>query len=163
MIAFFAWRSARESERQLQAKLSAALADADNLRIMLDVQQERTRELEQILSLAGKPGTRVARLAGQASAPSPSGVVFWDIRQGICLVIGLFPAEPEGKIYQLWFLTPAEKIPAGRLKIDPTGRSFTPAPIPPGIAGVAGVAVSVEPDNGSAIPTLPYYATARIE
>jgi hypothetical protein len=102
-------------------------------------------------------------VAGQASAPSPSGAAFWDIQQGVCLVIGLFPPEPEGKIYQLWFLTPTERIPAGRLKIDPTGRTFTPAAIPRGIVGVTSVAVTVEPDNGSKIPTLPYYATARIE
>ena len=163
MTAVFAWRSAREAERQLQVKLSAAQADAENLRIMLDVQQGRTGELEQILSMAGKPGTRVARLAGHGAIPSPSGAVFWDTSQGLCLAIGIFPPEPEGKIYQVWFISPTQKSPAGSLKIDPTGRTFTIVPIPRGITGVTEFAVTVEPDNGSGIPTLPYYATARFE
>jgi anti-sigma-K factor RskA len=139
------------------------MADADNLRIMLDVQQGRAAELEQVLSMAGKPGVRLTRIAGPAAAPSPSGAVFWDAQQGVCLVIGLFPPEPEGKIYQLWFLKASEKIPGGALKIDPTGRVFSSSPIPRGIAGITTLAVTVEPASGSSTPTLPYYATARIE
>jgi anti-sigma-K factor RskA len=163
LIAFYAWRSAWEAKNQLQAKLSAASADAENLRIMLDVQKGRTGELEQILATAGKPGIRIVRLAGQAAAPSASGVLLWDDQQKQCLAFGYFSPAPEGSVYQLWFITPKEKIPAGLLKVDPTGRVFSATSIPPEITGITAVAVTVEPDGGARIPTMPFYATGPLD
>jgi anti-sigma-K factor RskA len=163
LAALIAWRSARESENQLRKTLSSALAEAENLRILLDVQQEKTGQLEQILTMAGRPGVRLARLAGQGAAPEASAAILWDSQQMRCLVFGHFPPEPEGKVYQVWYLTPAAKIPGGILKRNPTGRVFAATPIAPNAAGATAVAVTAEAGSGSQTPTMPYYAAGRIE
>lgn len=163
LAAVFAWRSARRSENQLRQKLSSASAEAENLRILLDVQEEKTEQLEQILTTAGRPGVRVARLAGQAAAPESSAAVLLDPQQMRCLVFGYFPPEPEGKAYQIWFLTPKEKIPGGILKRNPTGRVFAAMPIAPNAAGATAVVVTAEAGGGSPTPTMPYYAAGRID
>jgi len=162
LLAFASWRAVRKENLQLARRLSAAEAEAENLRILLDVQNGRVEELNQIMTMIRNPATRIARLAGQPISPAISGAILWNGDQKLCLTIGYFPLEPEGKIYQLWFLTPTEKIPAGKLKVDPTGRTFTTVDIPPTILSPVEIAVTLEPDNGSAIPTMPIYATARI-
>jgi len=159
-LAFFAYRSAQNANVQLQASASSAQADAKNLQMLLDIQKERVGELERIFTIASKPDARILHLAGQAPAPSASGAILWDTHQNQCLIFGTFPLPPEGKAYQLWFLTPTAKIAAGLLKPDPVGRFYTLAPVPRDVSSLA-VAVTLEPDNGSQIPTMPYVAIGR--
>jgi anti-sigma-K factor RskA len=161
LLALYAWKSSKDANAQLAAKLSASQADADDLRTLLAIQRERNGEFEQIMSILGKPGTRVLVLAGQPVTPSLSGAIFWDTERNLCLTIGNFPPAPEGKIYELWFVTPAAKTPAGSLKPNPTGRVFAALNVPLEITNLAGAIVTLEPDNGSQIPTIPFCAIGR--
>ncbi len=148
IFAYYSWRTVRNENAQLKRKLSTAESEARDLEILYDNQKKRAGDLEQILTLAGKPGTAMARLWGQPIAPDASGAVFWDMEGNRCLILGYFPRKPEGKIYQLWFITRTEKIPVEPLEV---------------LSRPVEIAVTLEPDNGSKIPTLPIYATARIE
>ncbi len=163
ILAIFLWKSANDTNIQLQARAAAAAADADNLRIRLDIQKSKVDDLEQVLTIVGKPGARIARLVGQAVAPSSSGAVFWDKEQRQCLIVGSFPAAPQGKAYQLWFVTPAARVSAGFIKVETSGHAFTTISIPGNAADAAVVLVTLEPDNGSQIPTTPYYAIGRFD
>jgi anti-sigma-K factor RskA len=163
ILAFYSWKSAKETNSQLEARVSAALADADNLRILLDIQKEKAGDLERILAVAGKHGARIARLVGQAAAPTSSGAVLWDPEQSQCLLFGFFPPEPEGKVYELWFVTPTARVPVGLIKTDPTGRTLARMPVPKNAADAAAIVVTLEPDNGSQIPTTPFCAVGRID
>ena len=164
ILAIFLWKSAKDTNIQLQARASAAEADADNLRIRLDIQKSKVDDLEQILAIVGKPGARIARLVGQAVAPSSSGAVFWDKEQRQCLIVGSFPPAPQGKAYQLWFVTPpTARVSAGFIKVETSGRAFTTISIPGNAADAAVVLVTLEPDNGSQMPTTPYYAIGRFD
>jgi anti-sigma-K factor RskA len=163
LLAYYALKTEKEANVQLRAKVSAANADSDTLRILLDVQRGRAKELEQIFTIAGKPESRVVRLAGQESAPAASGAILWDAPEGKFVALGFLPPEPEGKKFQLWFITPTIKSPAGFLKPDPTGRFFLSEPIPRNAADATAAVVTLEPDNGSQIPTTPFCAVARIQ
>jgi anti-sigma-K factor RskA len=160
LLAFYAYRSAQNVNTELHAKASAAQSDVKDLQVMLDIQKGRVGELESLFSVVSKPDSRILHLAGQDPVSSASGAILWDTHQNQCLIFGYFPLPPEGKAYQLWFLTPTTKIPAGLLKPDPIGRFYTRAAVPRDIPNLA-VAVTLEPDNGSQIPTMPFVAIGR--
>ena len=162
IMVFLSWRSSQGVNSDLRSQVSSAQADAENLRILLDMQKERLGNLDQILSISGRPAARIVRLAGQATSPSGWGAILLDAQKSQCLAFGNFPPLPEGKVYQLWFLTPTSRIPAGALKTDPTGRTFASLPLPQEMANVSAAAVTLEPDNGSRIPTMPFYAIGRM-
>jgi hypothetical protein len=159
--AVYLWKSAQESNGRLQARVSAARADAGDLQTRLDAEKAKAGDLEKILAGVSKPGARIARLAGQAAAPSFSAAILWDTEQKQCLILGILPPAPKGKAYQLWFVTPAAKVSAGLIKNDPAGRVFTTVGVPGNAADATAALVTLEPDNGSQIPTAPYYAVGR--
>jgi anti-sigma-K factor RskA len=162
IMIFLAWQSSDRTNAALKSQLSAAQADAENLRILMDVQKERVGTLDQILSISGRPAARIVRLAGQVTDTSGWGAILLDGRKNQCVTFGYFPPPPEGKVYQLWFITSMSKIPAGVLKTDPTGRTFANLPLPQDMTNVSAAAVTLEPDNGSQIPTMPFYAVGKV-
>jgi anti-sigma-K factor RskA len=162
VITLFSWKSSKQVNSDLKSQVSSAQNDAENLRILLDVQKDRVGDLDQILSISGRPAARIVRLAGQATDPSGWGAILFDAQKGQCVAFGHFPPLPEGKVYQLWFITPTSKIPAGILKTDPTGRTFASLPLPQEMVNVSAAGVTLEPDNGSQVPTMPFYAIGRI-
>ncbi len=163
LMAFYAWKSEQRANSRLQARAAAAQSDAENLRILMDVRNTRSGDLEQILAMSGKTGVRIARLAGQAPAPSAAGVILWDPQESRYLVFGHFPLTDEGMAYQIWLLTETTKISAGLLKVDPTGRAFTQGGIQSQVSGITGAGVTVEPAQGSPTPTTRFHALGRFE
>jgi anti-sigma-K factor RskA len=163
ILATFAWKSAQKANGQLLSEASAARMDADNLRTLLDSQKGKPADLEQILAVAGLPGTRIARMVGQSIAPDASGAILWDLQQNQCLFFGLLPPAPPGKAYQLWINTPTEKVSAGMIKSTPTGRIFATTIPPQGIMNATALIITLEPESGSQTPTLPFYAVGRLD
>jgi anti-sigma-K factor RskA len=162
LLAGNAWRTAREMNVQLQAGVSAAQADADDLRAKLDIHKTGSGNLEQILSTVGRPGTRIARLVLQTASPASSAAIVWDTEKGNCLILGSFPPAPEGKNYQLWFFTLTAKVSAGSFRTDSANRVFVTVPVPREAVNAGAAVVTIEPDNGSQLPTSPYFAVGRI-
>jgi anti-sigma-K factor RskA len=161
LAAGYAWKSTRDLNVELQAKVSATQSDIEDLKTKLNDAKENSENLQRILSRAGTPGTRIARLVVQTASPTSSATVLWDTEKGDCLVLGKLPPAPEGKVYQLWFFTPASKVSAGPLKIGSNG--LVTIPVPRDAANASAAVVTLEPDNGSQIPTSPYYAVGRID
>jgi anti-sigma-K factor RskA len=157
----YAWKSSQDIAAQLEARLSSSQADLRDLQTKLEGQKEDSGNLDRVLTAIGKPGSRIARLAVQTTPPAFSAALFWDTEKGDCLLIGTFPPAPEGKVYQLWFFTAQAKVSAGPFRAGSTGLLTIPVPQEAANAGAA--IVTLEPDNGSQIPTSPYYAVGRIE
>jgi anti-sigma-K factor RskA len=162
LLAGNAWRNARDMSAQLQARVSADQADADDLRAKLDIQKTGSDNLEQVLSSVGRPGARIARLVVQTVSPTSSAAIVWDTERANCLILGSFPPAPEGKSYQLWFFTPTAKVSVGSFKTDSANRVFVTVSVPREAMNAGAAVVTLEPDNGSQIPTSPYFAIGRI-
>jgi anti-sigma-K factor RskA len=162
ILAAYEWKSVRDLNTQLQASAAAARTDAEDLRAKLDSHKTDLDNLEQILGSIEKPGVRIARLVGQTSSPSSSAAVIWDKDKGNCLILGSFPPAPAGKSYQLWFFTPMAKVPVGSFQSGSANRVFAALPVPGNAANASVAVVTLEPDNGSKIPSFPYYALGRI-
>lgn len=163
LVAAYAWQTAHEANGRLRAEASALRADAEGLTSELDGHKLSSANLEQVLSTVEKPGTRIARLAVQASPPTSSAAVVWDTETESCLILGNFPPAPEGKTYQLWLFAPMGRVPVGSLSVDTNGRVFANVPVPKDAANAGMAVVTLEPDNGSQIPTYPYYASGRVQ
>ncbi len=162
VFAIYAWKSEQKTSNELKAGLSATRSDLDNLQILLDSRQERADDFDQIMALAGKPGVRIARVAGQNTEPPASGAILCDPEKNQCLLFGYLPPAPEGRIYQIWFVTQVAKVPAAAvIKPKPTGSIYVKVPSPISVADAAAIFISLEPDNGSKIPTTPLCAIAR--
>ncbi len=163
IASWYLWKTSRDTNNQLQAKLAAARMDVEELEKQISSQIGKSAEMQQILSIVHKPEARIARLIGQAATPEFAGAILWDTKENECLAIGSFLPTPQGKVYQLWFFSAAAKIPVGLLQTSAGGRVFTTLRVPQEAAGATAVVVTLEPDNGSQFPTAPYCAAGRID
>lgn len=159
-LGFWAYYSQQSDNNRLKQEMASVKTDLGDLQTLYDIQKGRRGELEQIISTVSQPQTHILRLEGLAPAPTSSGEILWDVQQHKCLVFGFMPDAPQGKAYQLWFLTTSAKIPSGTLKPDPAGRIYDWFPVPEDITTMTMV-ITLEPAGGSRAPTLPYYAIGR--
>jgi Anti-sigma-K factor rskA len=162
---FTAWRTER---RSLQAAMdqdrSEASALEENARLKEQLSEEGlvSAELAQINSVLSAPQSRKILLAGQEPAPDSSASIYWDIQGNRWVVTADLPPAPEGKVYQLWFVTPEAKISAGLINPDKKGHAFKVIGFPPEITQLAAAAITLEPEGGSEQPTMPIYALGKV-
>ncbi|RNL65224.1 anti-sigma factor [Nocardioides marmoriginsengisoli] len=86
--------------------------------------------------------------------------VFHSAKQGKAVVVteGLPPA-PSGHVYQLWLRKASGMVPAGFI----TGTGEQTELFEGGLAGASGAGITIEPDGGSKVPTLPVVALVDFE
>jgi anti-sigma-K factor RskA len=159
----FLWKSSQDENRQLRARFDAERMESEELRKQIDEQKAKSTDLEALVAILHKPEARIARLIGQVATPHHAGAILWDTKASECLVLGTFDSTPQGKVYQLWFFSTTTKIPIGLIKTDATGRVFMTLAVPKEAEGATAAVVTLEPDNGSQIPTAPYCAAGRID
>lgn len=164
VYAFTMWRTER---RPLQAALepdkdvAAALKENARLKEQLNKESAKSMELAQINSVLSSPQWRIIPLEGHEPAPDSSARVYWDVEAKRWVVTADLPPAPEGKVYQVWFVTPKATISAGLLNPDNTGHGFTVAQLPSNVTQIDAAAITLEPEGGSAQPTMPIYAVGK--
>ena len=86
---------------------------------------------------------------------APGAKMFWDqLANRWTLITHDLPAVKQGRTYQLWLVTAkAEKISAGTFNTDARGRAVVQATYPLSEANLAAIAITEEPEGGSAQPT----------
>lgn len=127
----------------MRQQLASARSESDDLRA-------------QVGQLQGDP--KVIRLAGQAPAPGASAQIYWDVAKRNWVVAVSLPPPPEGKVYQLWFVKPDAQVSAGLIRPNDQGYGFAVINVPSDLEGLKAAAITLEPEGGSASPTLPIYA-----
>jgi len=163
---FISWRSERQSmlatldqERAQRYKYSD---ENDSLKNQINKETELSTELAQINAVLSAPPYKVIYLAGQGPAPEATARVYWDIRGHRWIVTANLPPAPQGKIYQLWFVTSAAKVSAGLIKPDKAGHGFAVLAYPSTLPHVQKTAITLEPDGGSPQPTSDIYALGNV-
>ena len=150
VLAIFAILLWRENVRQ-RDRLEALRADAART-------QAAVEEAKHLLALLTDPGAMHVTLAAAQARPQPAGKAIYMPRNGalVFMASNLAPLAP-AKTYELWLVPMhGEKpMPAGMFKPDPQGNAMVM--MPPLTAGVEArtFAVTIEPEGGSATPTLP--------
>lgn len=121
---------------------------------LTDVQTRLEREREE-RELLASPATFIKALDGTKELPAAKARFVFDPQTGQSLlyVTGL-PAPPQGKAYQIWFITdPKKPAPGKTFETDNNGRGVLREQIPAQYANAAVFAVTLEPENGSQSPT----------
>lgn len=143
--------------RSLEADLEAARAS-------LAASNAERQRFEQAFRFLEAPQTRQVRF-GQPQAAPPRGSVYVNPQMGVLLIAANLPRLNPGQAYEMWLIPPGANAvprPAGLFQAAETGATlhlFSGAVDP---AGIAVVAVTIEPAAGSPAPTsMPLFA-ARI-
>lgn len=108
---------------------------------------------EATLAFLRKPETRLLK-SGTEADQAPVAKVFVNGSQGVLLVAANLPAIPAGRTYAMWVVPKVGgPRPAGLFKPEEDGGAIHLRPGPVNLAEAAAIAVSVEPDGGSPLPT----------
>jgi hypothetical protein len=105
-------------------------------------------------TLRASANATVYQLLPTEDAPPNAHAQAWFSLQGSgVLSVANMPALEDGSVYQLWYITdsPTNPVPGGTFSVDGSGQGFML--IPADVDGVTSIAVSLEPQGGSASPT----------
>jgi len=118
-----------------------------------------TAKLQQALSILNDPATRDVTF-GEGEKPS-RGRVFVSPSKGVVFIGASLPRIDPGKTFELWVI-PAKgnPIPAGLFRSQPDATAVFVRPGP--VENAAAVAVTVEPDGGSAQPTTTPFIVTKL-
>ena len=139
----------RQSDR-----LSQRVAELQGQSAQQQAQLERAREV--VATLTSTDAMRVTLVAAQAP-PQPQGkAIYVRDRSSLVFLASNMPALPPQKVYELWLIpTNGAPIPAGVFKPDAHGSATViQPPLPAGVEAKA-FAITIEPEQGSATPTMP--------
>lgn len=156
------------------AVLASVLRDRETLRSSLQDQTTRiarmttagdsmrTALMTRDSIIAGLTGKDVAMMTLTSQATrSPMGHMFWDKRRNTwTLVAHDLPELKPGRTYQLWLMTPTQKISAGTF-MAPSGDAMMRATYALSPADLMAVAVTDEPMGGMPQPTGPMVMLAN--
>lgn len=146
LIAILLWRE----NVQLRRRLDYARIDAER-------SQQELQRAQQVAAMLTAPDTFRVTLAAPQAQPQPHGRAIYQRATGrlLFLASNLAPLPP-GKTYELWLLPrDGAPIPAGTFKPDARGEASVLDPPLPAGADAKGFAVTIEPEGGSATPTMP--------
>jgi anti-sigma-K factor RskA len=110
-------------------------------------------DARQTLAILNGPETRQVVFGKSAPAP-PQGRVLVSARHGVLLLASNLPAAPAGKTYELWVIPKGgSPKPSGLFQSDSSGAAMYLSKEPLDMSRTAAVAVTLEPESGSAAPT----------
>jgi anti-sigma-K factor RskA len=91
---------------------------------------------------------------GRGEPQPPRGNVFVNPRSGVLLIAANLPPAPAGRIYEMWVIPKGgAPRPAGLFQSDASGSAIHILPGPLDVAATNAIAVTLEPESGSAGPT----------
>ena len=112
-----------------------------------------TAEARRSLAILNEPETRQIAFGNGAPLP-PQGRVLVNAKHGVMLLASNLPQAPAGKTYELWVIPKGgSPRPSGLFQSDARGAAMYVSAGPVDVANLAAVAVTLEPEAGSAAPT----------
>ncbi len=146
LVAMFLGRQNSALREQIAGMQSEAARDQVELR----------RAHEIVSTLTASDAMRVTLVAAK-TPPQPQGkAIYVRDRSDLIFIASNMPAAPAKKAYELWLIpTSGAPIPAGVFKPDAHGSAtVVNPPLPAGVEARA-FAITIEPEAGSATPTMP--------
>jgi anti-sigma-K factor RskA len=139
---------------QQKSELEEDLAEAKSQ--LSSSQSELQRAKEVVATLTASDAMRVTLVAAK-TPPQPQGkAIYLKDRSSLIFLANNMPVLPAQKAYELWLIPKTgNPIPAGVFKPDAHGSAtVVNPPLPAGVEAKA-FAITVEPESGSATPTMP--------
>jgi anti-sigma-K factor RskA len=119
-------------------------------------------QAEELYDFLRQPATVGVKFGDSPAAP-PRGQVFLNRERGVLLLASNLPPMPEGKIFEMWLVPKggAAPVPAGLFKAEGgQGVHYRSGPVD--MSNLAAIAVTLEPETGSATPTPPILFAAAV-
>jgi anti-sigma-K factor RskA len=141
--------------RSMLALAAAALAVAASGGIAIDQYRERTvttRNSDQVAAVLAEPDVRTVH--GDVSGGGQATVVTSTRKDAAVVVLRGLQPLPSGRTYQLWLMDRTQAAHSVGL-VDNRATGQLTKVISGGVAGKVDFGVTVEPEGGSAKPTLP--------
>ena len=121
--------------------------------------REALARQREAIALMNSPGMKRMELAGTQTAQSARATFVYDRDTGRAMLMtnGL-PVAPAGMAYEVWFIPKGHSPMPGKVfKVDSSGQAMMMEQMPPEAMENAVVAITLEPEKGSASPTGPIY------
>lgn len=145
--------SLRQRLGVLEDQLHDTIARLNRSEQQLAVATRAATGIQTRLAVLTAPDLKQVTLAGQPPAPAAAGRAFWSRSRGLVFAASDLPMLPAGRTYQLWYLTGGAPVSAGVFKPDESGRAAVTGESPSATLIPTGLAVSIEPEGGTAAPT----------
>jgi anti-sigma-K factor RskA len=135
-------------------QLAQRVARLENESAGQQAQLRRAREV--VETLTATDAMRVTLVAAK-TPPQPQGkAIYVRDRSSLIFLASNLPALPRQKAYELWLIpTSGAPIPAGVFKPDAQGSATVINPHLPAGVEARTFAITVEPEQGSLVPTMP--------
>ena len=149
------WRRDTQS-RQEVARLSQQLNQQNS---ELSREREALARQREALEFLRSPGMKTMDLAGTPTAQAARATFVYDQKtgRGMLMTEGL-PMAPPGMAYEVWFIPKGQApMPGKTFTVDPAGKAMMMDQMPAEARENAVVAITLEPEKGSASPTGPIY------
>jgi hypothetical protein len=144
MLVVALWLSVQERHRATE------LADARRTLMQISAQRD---SMQQALNFLNQPETQQVGFGKGQPAP-PRGNVFVNPRSGVLLISSNLPRLDPGKVFEMWLIPKGgAPRPAGLFQPTAPGSAYHMLPGPVDVSTLGVVAVTVEPEAGSAAPT----------
>ncbi len=138
-------------DRRLNSQLVEARGELSEAEARLRAMDADLSKVREALAFLSEPGTQVLVAGGTVPLP-PRGRAFINRASGVLLIADRLPPTGAGKIYEMWVIPKGgAPRPAGLFQSDASGNAvhLHRTTVEPGSV----VAVTVEPEAGSAAPT----------
>ena len=134
--------------------LKDRLAAVESQSLIQQADLQRAREV--VATLTASDAMRVTLVAAK-TPPQPQGkAIYLKDRSSLIFLASNMPALPPAKAYELWLIPKqGNPIPAGVFKPDAHGSATVVNPPLPVGTDAKAFAITVEPEGGSAAPTMP--------
>jgi anti-sigma-K factor RskA len=158
-VGIYAWSLQRQVS-DLRTTLADASQRERDLRASLNAARVDSARLLHTLTIVNAPDMLRVSLEGSSAAPGAKGQAYWSRTRGLVVSAEQLPALQPGRIYQLWMVLAGQPpIGAGVFTLAANGATTIEGTLPANFTVPPGaqitVAVTNEPGNGSAAPTMP--------
>lgn len=137
-------------------RIEALTTKLENAERQLNETQATLERERQDKGIVGSPSSFNYELTGTKEVPTAKARLVFDAEGKAFLFVEGLPAAPQGKAYQIWWITdPTKPAPGGTFKTGNNGRGELRDQIPAQYTKAAVFAVTLEPEGGSQAPTSP--------
>ena len=152
------WRRDAQSRQEI-ARLSQQLSQQNS---ELTREREALARQREALEFLRSPGMKTMDLAGTQTAQTARATFVYDEKTGRAMLMteGL-PMAPPGMAYEVWFIPKGQSpMPGKTFTVDAAGKAMMMDQMPAEARENAVVAITLEPEKGSASPTGAIYLTS---
>jgi hypothetical protein len=151
-------RGAAAARAVAQRELDAAQRAAQ---VRLEAAQQAARSAQTLASIAAASDLHRFDLAARDADASVQ--VLFSRSAGVAFSASRLPSPPDGKIWQLWLVSPGRAVSAGTVTADPAGRATAIFDVPTNVPrAVIRAMLTAEPAGGSSQPTGAAYALSPL-